>query len=102
MAKGIKLDEFVTVKSKGTSCVGMMAWETPYIEFRRANSQLIYWHSENAAIAYEWLRAEQTVRLLAFLYGNRVRRVTVVASFGNLDDDEGMTIKRFGMERKNL
>jgi hypothetical protein len=35
------------------------------------------WHSDNANAAYEGLREDDVVRLEAYAYGDRLRRVTV-------------------------
>jgi len=100
MAKGIKIEEWVKIKEKGTCCVKNMAWETPYIIFERHNGQQMIWHSDNANEAFEWLRINQNVQLFAFLYDDHLRRVTVLATFGDMDSEEGMTVKTFGMKRK--
>ena len=80
MAKGKKIETTVMVTKTGTSCIGMMAWETPYVRFLTPINGEVVWHSDNAQGAHYALTEGQIVKIRAFLYGDHLRRVTVTAN----------------------
>ena len=92
--KGIKLT-WITLRviKTGSTIVGCMAWETPYVElFDDVSNKKYIWISENAGIAKENLKQNNIVQVCAFAYGDSIRRVTI--RIGHTDGYE-----YFGMNR---
>jgi hypothetical protein len=83
--KGHRLtSRLMTVTRRGSSCVGGMAWETPYIEFSDVVGNEYRWQSDNinASNTTAELRAGDRVYLTGFAYPladgvDSLRRVSV-------------------------
>lgn len=83
--KGLRINREMIVTDIGSSCVGNMAWETPYIRFQMLdNSKEVIWQSECAEHAMFALRVGQHVTVKAFAYNERLRNVQVKTESGCL------------------
>jgi hypothetical protein len=83
MTKGLKIFGPATVLRTGTSIVGNMGWETPYVQFD-VGGQQYRWQSDLANGAFYGLKRGQIVHLDAFAYADHLRRVTVTAQDGTV------------------
>lgn len=81
--KTTRIHETVLVVAVGHSCIGCMAWESPFIVFRRNDGQQLLWHSDNVESIcdrfgfpdFRYMR-ERFVVLNASIRGNgKVQRV---------------------------
>lgn len=84
--KGIKLDGLFRVIRRGSSCVGCMAWETPYIIFSSLETGQEYkWHSEVIEVAERIvpLYEGRVIAVQAFAYDDRLRRVRLSDSYNS-------------------
>ncbi|MFH1076552.1 MAG: hypothetical protein V1753_06900 [Pseudomonadota bacterium] len=84
MAKGKKIETKVMVAKVGSSLVGCMSWETPYVRFLTPLNGEVIWHSDNAGGAAWNLKNGDIVTLKGFIYGNHLRRVTVTSADGKI------------------
>jgi len=76
--KGEKISRWLFIARKGTSIVGCMSWETPYIHFHAGDpTDILTWQSDNAGDAESILTIGQCVYVTAFRYGDHLRRVTI-------------------------
>ena len=74
------------VSATGSSCVGNMAWETPYVRLCfgvGAPVEVAIWQSENAASAERYLKHGDCVKVSGFMYGDHLRNVTIVRDGDN-------------------
>lgn len=75
--KGIRIETLALVAKTGSSCSGMMPFETPFVRLSLPGGTDVLWHSDRAGVASHELRAGDEVAVSGFLYGTRLRRVTI-------------------------
>jgi len=91
--KGERLDGVLASVEYAGSMLGRnMGFETPCVEFHLADGRKVIWHSDAAGQFVVYCNGERpSCMLWAFVYGDRLRRVSVSAM-----DSKG-EIKTFGM-----
>jgi len=83
--KGEKISRWLWIKDKGTSIVGCMTWETPYIRFHAGDpTDLLIWQSDNIGNLLYILKTNECVYVTAFKYNNHLRRVTIKTEDGKI------------------
>ena len=79
--KGALLDADVIVLESGTSIVGCMSWETPYVVFLTPKNGEVRWQSDNVNRWINTIKPQTFVHIKAFIYGpakkQTIRRVTI-------------------------
>jgi len=81
--KGEKISRWLYIARMGTSIVGCMSWETPYIHFHAGDpAALLTWQSDSIGNLIYALDKGQSVHVTAFKYGDRLRRVTIKTEGG--------------------
>ena len=80
MAQGKLINEDVMILRTGSSLVGSMGWETPFVEFLTSRYGVVRWQSDHAA-PLVGTKPKTIVHLRGFIYGpalkQTLRRVTV-------------------------
>ena len=80
MTKGVLINDTAIVTKRGTSIVGCMAWETPYIEFVTPCNGIVRWQSDTIG-SWADLEIGNVVNLRAYIYGpalkQTIKRVTI-------------------------
>lgn len=66
--KGVKINERVTIVKMGSSIVGCLAWETPYVELLTATHGICRWQSD--ALNKHNFNKGNSIHISAFAYWN--------------------------------
>lgn len=72
---GEKIEQVATVVESGSSLVGMMGFDTPFLKLRLSDGRVVKWQSDKVGMVR--VREGGVVFLTAYLYAN-LRRVNVV------------------------
>ena len=84
--KGTKVDGLFRIIKRDSTCIGSMAWETPYIVFSSLETgEELRWYSEAIELAEYWvpLYEGRIVSVQAFAYDDVLRRVRLSDSYNS-------------------